>query len=419
MKAFYYRILTPEGIVQRGIVRLAVERDFSARLWLERRYGAEAVLTLRRLPDPLAEAWGLLKRLLRRGIRPEHAAGFLRDLAVMSGAGVPMLDALRSMGEERGEQPEVAEIANRLLDDLDGGASITETFARHPDIFPETVQNLVAIGDQSGQFDRMLLEAAQHMDRLAKIKRDVRTALIYPGIVFAAIIGVAIFWVYHVIPSMAQLFRQLHAKLPPLTQGLVAFADFLSAHLAMFLLAVVAAAVLARVAWARSPRLRVAAFRLGHRLPIARLLLRSSGMAYMTEHLAILMRAGLDIVRSLDVLERATRDQYYRSRIAAMRERVAGGDGISAAMRWVGGFPTMAVRMIAAGERSGSLDKQLSHLANEYRQRLDALVASLEEVVKPAVIVVAGGLFLLLVVALLLPIYDLVRQAVTAPMMGG
>ncbi len=420
MRFYYYRLLLPNRQVKSGFMRLAVERDFSARLWLERRFGA-VVLNLHILPGWFAALQGLLSALSNSGIRREHLSGFLRDMALMSGSGIAMLDALRSLEAEgeNGDQPGFSAIARLILEELNAGASVSVAFASHPDVFPETVCNLIKIGDATGSMDRMFREAAEHIERISGILRDTRTALIYPAFVFMTILGVAFFWVYYVVPNMAQLFKQMHAKLPPITLALVATADWLTKNGVLFLGALVIVSVLAWLTIRRSKRLRQALYRIGHRLPIIGLLLRSAGLANITEHLALLTRSGMDIVGSLNVLERATKDEYYRMRIHAMIAMVERGERISAAMGKVGGFPSMVVRMISVGEESGSLDSQLQHLAAEYRKRLDTLIESLGEIIKPAVVLVAGGIFMLLIVSLLLPIYDLIKQVATSPMAGG
>lgn len=420
MNTYFYHVLLPEGVSRRGLVRLAVDRDFSARLWLERHHDG-VVLALHRLPHWLANLQDILLRFFRPAVRREDLAGFLRDLALMTGAGVPVFEALHALESEGdlGDQPGLRSLARRLLDDLNAGSSVSDTFARHPDIFPETVRNLVAIGDKTGNMDRMLLESAKHIERIMQIRRDIRTALIYPSFVFATLIAVAMFWIYHVVPNMAQLFRQLNAKLPPLTTGLVAFADWVNHHAGMGLAILLICAIAFWLAWRHIPGMRELMHRLGHRLPTVRVLMRSAGLAHITEHLALLIRAGIDVVGSLDILARATSDTVYRKRIFALRDRVARGDRIGAAMRQTGGFPAMVTRMISVGEESGTLDAQLEHLANEYRMRLNTLVASLGEIIKPLVILLAGGMFLFLVVALLLPVYDLVRQTIEVSMHGG
>ncbi|MEG1455281.1 MAG: type II secretion system F family protein, partial [Comamonas sp.] len=168
-----------------------------------------------------------------------------------------------------------------------------------------------------------------------------------------------------------------------------------------------------------SRRFQLAVYGLLHRLPIARTLLVSSGMAHITEHLAILVSAGVDLVSSLHILARNTKNRYYRVRLEQVASGVSRGDRVSSSMRRVGGFPAMAVRMISVGEESGNLDLQLTHLAGDYRRRLEVLVKSLAEVLKPVIILLAGGLFLFLIVALLLPVYDLVRQSATQSMGAG
>jgi general secretion pathway protein F/type IV pilus assembly protein PilC len=411
--SYYYRVLLPHGAVQRGVMRLAVERELSARLRLEAQTDG-TVLTLWRLPAGLASLVSGVGRLFRQRLRPEDVVGFLRDLGLMMSAGVPALEALRTLIDEgeHGDQPAVAELARHIRDDLNGGVGLTEAINRHPDVFPETVRNLVSIGEQSGTMDRMLRESAQHVERMIHIRRDIRTALIYPVFVFATILGVAGFWIYYVVPNMARLFKQLQAKLPPVTVALVDFADLVTTHLPALVLAVVVLAVLAVAAFRRFERVQLATHTVLHRVPIVRNLLTSSGMAHITEHLAILVRAGLDLMASLHTLSRATKDRYYRVRLEQVAAAVGRGESVAQAMRRVGGFPAMAVRMVAVGEEAGSLDEQLHHLAEEYRKRLDVLVRSLAEIFKPVIILIAGGLFLFLIVALLLPIYDLVRQTV-------
>lgn len=419
MNTYFYRVLNADGEVKRGFVRLGVERDFSARLWLEKHHGG-VVLSMLRTPGWVASLQDMLARLFRQRVGRESLSGLLRDLALMTSGGLPMLDALRVLSLETADndQPEVSATAKMLLGGLDGGSSVSDAFARHPDIFPETVRNLVRIGEATGSLDKVLLEAAEHVERITRIGRDVRTAMIYPVVVFLSIFAVGLFWVYYVIPNMAILFKQLHAKLPPITAGLVTFSNWLTAHLFLGIFLLVCLILAAIIVPQRVPGVKSFLYRLGHKLPVVRTLLRSAGLAYVTEHLALLIRSGVDVVSSFGILERSVTDTFYRQRITAIRERVARGDRIGLAMQQVGGFPTMVVRMISVGEESGSLDTQLRHLATEYRMRLNTLIANLGEVLKPAMILLAGGMFMFLIVALLLPVYDLVRQSVLAPMGG-
>lgn len=412
LRTYYYRVLMPHGGVKAGFYRLAVERDFSVQLRLEQEFDA-TVISLWRLPRAMTATYETLRQLFQRDIPAEDLAGFLRDMGVMLRAGVPALDALRTVISEgqTSSSPGIAQVARQMHKDLDAGISISDAFARRPDVFPETVRNMMAIGDQSGNLDRMLLESAEHTERVLNIRRDIRTALIYPIFVFATIIAVAAFWITYVIPTLGDLFDQLNADMPAFTVSLIALSEWVVDRLLMVVLLLVVLTVGGIWLVRNHDPTRYAIHTIGHRLPLTRVLITSSGMAAMTEHLAILVRAGLDIVTSLDILTRTTNDLYYRRRLIQVRQAVTRGEGVASSMRATGGFPAMTVRMIAVGEESGSLDEQLSHLSAEYRKRLTVVIASLSEIIKPAIILVAGGLFFVLVLALLIPIYDLIRQA--------
>jgi type II secretory pathway component PulF len=416
MNTYAYQLLLPNGRTRMGLLRLMVERDMSARLWLERHFDA-VVLRLQRLPGWMAASLGAAGGVTGQALPPTELSGLLRDLSVMTRAGVPIVEGLKTMASETDvSQRRIAATARLLLSSLDSGASVSESFNRYPNIFPESVRNLMAIGEESGTIDQMLLEAAEHIERMTALGRNMRQALIYPAFVFATIGGAALFWIYFVIPNLAQLFSQMNVKLPAITVAVMKVSKWMegNAFPSFALLAILAVGAWLLLKHHKPTRRMLHS--LAHRLPIARVLITASGMAFITEHLSIMIAAGVDIMRSLSVLERALSDEYYRERIHKVRVAVDRGELLGAAMTQVGGFPPMALRMVAVGEETGTLDTQLKHLAQEYRLRLSQLIGTLSEIIKPVVILVAGAFFLLLVVALLLPIYDLVRQASMAPM---
>ena len=162
LNTYYYRVLLPHGAVRSGLLRLAVKRDLSARVRLEADTDGGTVLNLWRFPSWMGGIADVLLHLFRRQVRSEDLAGFLRDLGLMMRAGVPALEALSTLVEESNSvgNRAMAHVARNMLDDLNAGVGMTEAFNRHPGVFPETVRNLVSIGDQTGTLDRMLGEAA-------------------------------------------------------------------------------------------------------------------------------------------------------------------------------------------------------------------------------------------------------------------
>lgn len=414
---FFYEVMFPGGNTTKGVLITPYERVEAASTWIEKRTSGTLVY-LRRMPAAMAQVYRWGRAITHLSPSSKDVAGLMRDLAVMVNSGIPLLEAFRVIAEDDSSEADkaITQLSRFMLDDLGAGASVSETFARQSDVFPESVRSLVTIGEASGIMAQMLQEAADHMDRVLNLKADAKQAMIYPAFSFLAIFGAAAFWIIYVMPGMVDLFKQMNAKLPPITVAVLAGAEWMNQYWALVVGGMVTTLVGLVWFWKSSRTFRRLGYIAMHKLPISRVLVTSSGLAFLSEYLAILTRSGLDVVSSLHILERSTPDIYYEERLIAIRLFVERGDRVSSAMRLIGGFPNLMVRMIAVGEDAGSLDSQLSYLAAEYGKRLKRTVAIIGEIIKPLVVVIAGGVFLVLIIALLLPVYDLVRQAMARPM---
>lgn len=412
---FAYELLLSDGASHWGVSVLPVEQERSAREWLERRHDA-VVIHLYALPRSMSALLTGGGRLSRHHLRQDMLAALLRDIAVMTTAGIPVIDALEAVRKDTDEASAKAMrgVCTQLLEDLNAGANLSGAFAKQPHVFPDTVRSLAVIGDETGNMHTMLMEAAEHVDRLRKMKSAAKQAMIYPAFSFLAIFGAAGFWVVYVMPKLIDLFKQMNAKLPPFTIMVLQGTDWLTRNALSLLAVLVLLAVVLPLGWRMSLRLRRVGYALLHRAPISKTVLTSSGLAFIAEYLSILLHAGVDVITSMNIIEKSVSDLYYKERIAKMREHLAQGLGFSFAIREVGGFPSLMTRMITVGEESGTLDRQLGYLAQEYSRRLQLVVSTISEIVKPMIIVFAGAIFLVMIVAFLLPVYDLVKQT-----MGG
>ena len=414
---YFYELLLPTGATRFGIDTIAVEKVSSAIAWLERTYEDSVVVRIHKLPNIFSDLIRGIVKMFKGSIKVSEVAGLMRDLAIMSGSGIPVLNAIQSIVQD-GEADtgrQVVLVCKRLLEDLNAGNSLGEAFARQPDVFVETVRGLVMIGDESGMVSEMLLEAANHLERVHAMRADAKQALIYPGLSLLAVIGAGAFWIIFVLPNLLQMFKQMNAKLPTFTVKVLAGAEWLSDNGIYLLTSIILTVFGAFVIWRQSRAVRSATYRLMHKTPIIRTILVSSGVAFFAEYLGILLRAGIDVVKSFRILEDTQTDLYYVDKISEMRKIIESGDRIATAMRRVGGFPSLLVRMIAVGEDSGSIDRQLSHVALEYSARLRRIVDTLGEVIKPIFILIVGGVFMVLIVALLLPVYSLIGQSMAIP----
>ncbi|WEJ62500.1 type II secretion system F family protein [Thiomicrorhabdus lithotrophica] len=409
MRYFYFQRLLDTGQLATGIEKLAFVNETSARFYLEQRWGDAVIVKLVMLPSWLNWPYDFIIQLFRPQLKREEVADFFRNIAVMLRSGIPMFTAIEDMASDDSSVP-VQRVSKDILESLKSGASFSESVDRHSDIVPQTVVHLIRIGESSGNLDRTLMDAAEHLKRVDKILRDSKRAMIYPTFVFFTILAAAVFWISYVIPSISDLFRQMRVELPFITQVVLSISDNIGQNLFLSFVVLVLLFFIIYYAIKNNYRVRYQFHRLLMMLPVSKVLVNSSAMAFITEYLSLLISSGLSMVDSLEILERSTNNEVYRKSIKTMREGVIRGNTLSSEMRQLKIYPRFVVRMISVGEETGRIDEQLGYLAEEYRQRFDHIVASISEIIKPVVMLVAGGLFLLLIIALFLPIYQLVSQ---------
>ena len=409
MRIYYYRLLDTGGHTRHFLDALPADDAIAARLIVEhRRVGT--VLGITPLPDWAGEMASALAGLFRRRIPNAPLAEFLNNLGVMLGAGLAIDGAIEELRQELPPGP-LRALVDDLYDAVRAGAAVSDVFDRWRERLPIAVHALVHVGERSGNLDRALIDAAGHLKRLEIIRQDIRKAMIYPAFVFACVLAASWFWVESVLPNITRMFRQMNVALPPLTLAVMHYTevlrDFIARWYAELLLGIVAAIFLVR----RSHALRERLHRLAYHLPVTRTLVRTSALAFISEYLEMLLRAGIPLADALRILHEAVRNLHYKRAIAQMREGVLRGNRLSAELKAAGVFPGSFVRLVAVGEQSGNLSGQLAWLAEDCRRRLAMTIATLSEVLKPAVLTIAGGFFVFVIVVVLLPIYRLVARA--------
>ena len=408
MRCFYYRILLENGRTRRGVSKLAMEQVSSAQIYLEHHWMA-VVLSLRGFPTWFNTVFDAYRMLTRKSISRTDLAEFFRSFAVMLSSGIPILDAVEELSTDERSAP-ATRLAEDIMERLRAGSSLTESMEDHADVVPETVRNLIRIGETSGTLDITMTHAAEHLSRVVHIASDSKRALIYPAFVFFTVLAATTFWVYYVVPSISDLFRQMNVKLPWLTVKVISFSTFVHNHFLIFLLVSMGILVVSILLVKYNQHVRFAIHKLAYYAPVSRVLVRSSALAFITEYLSLLLASGVDIIHSLGVLHRSMANEIYRRKILQIRQSVLLGNGLYEGMRETGEFPGFMLRMVNVGEQTGTLDQQLSYLAGEYRRRFEHVVASLGEIIQPAVMLLVGGLFILMVASLFLPIYQLIGQ---------
>lgn len=407
MKYYRYKLIAPSGKLASGIVQLPYQDIMSAITHLER--DGSVTILVKHLGPLAAMFFKMATARLRRMVKRPLLAEILNNMAIMLRSGLTLVAALEEAADNA-EFPNVRDDITDMVTSIQGGVSFSEAAAKYPYIFPPTVLHLIRMGEETGQLDTMLAASAEHIKRIHSIISDTKQALMYPSIVFAVMGGGMIFWFYYVVPKIVGLFKEMDVVLPTLTVWLIALSHFMREY--MFSIAAGAVVLFFLIGTARRKIRRVKCFMDGVmlKLPIVKTVVTASSLAFITEYLAMLLNAGIDILQSFHIIVESVGNEIYRERIDRVRQGISLGDGISESFRKAGLFPSFVVRMIGVGEMSGSLTEQLDHLAEVYRKKLSILVSSLGKLLEPLVLVFAGLFFAIIIVALLLPVYDLISE---------
>ena len=225
-----------------------------------------------------------------------------------------------------------------------------------------------------------------------------------------AISGGMLFWFAYVVPKIVGLFKELDVALPRMTQVLIHLSELAQLYYLHFIIGAAAAVVIAALLRKRSRGFRRALDALLLKLPIAQSIVAASNLAFISEYFAMLINAGIDILQSVGILKEAVGNEVYRDKLAEVRASLEVGEGISESFKQAVIFPNFVVRMIGVGEASGTLSEQLVYIADQYRNKLSILVATIGKSIEPLILMVAGTIFAVVIIGLFLPIYDLVSR---------
>ncbi|OSM04317.1 putative type II secretion system protein [Magnetofaba australis IT-1] len=389
------------------MIELPFDSPLSAMTYLEQQ--GNTVIFATPLPPAMGALVGMVNRFLQQPVTQAEMAESLTNVSVMLKAGVPLITAIRdAIGEH--DNKTLARIGRELVLRVESGSSFTDACARYPQVFPDTIRFLIRLGEETGGLDRTVKDAADHAKKMDRIKKDTKSALTYPTFMFIAIFGAMFFWVYLVVPPMADLFKSFRVPLPAMTVIVIgaskAFAENIGTILAVGATAIFSLSMAIKL---HQPTRRGWHWLL-LRIPVFKLIVSSFNLAFITEYMSLMINAGVDIMRSLQILKEALPNEIYREKLDMVRERLVQGVSLRESFTEAKIFPTFVVRMIGVGEQSGTLSDQLEYVAEEYRLKLDDIVANIGKLVEPLAIMIGGGMFIVLAMALFSPLYYLIKS---------
>ena len=351
----------------------------------------------------------LLKRAyLETQIKRNDILEFTGNFAIMLKAGVPIITCLDDIISSTGNSA-FKLIVRDIQQRLESGSSVTAALEAQGKIFPDIVKTLVAVGEETGRLDESLREATDHLQRMQNLANAIKKALMYPIFAFIATLGALVFWMLFVIPSMTSTLKSMGVKLPALTLLLINSSKLFQDHWKLIPITLVVVPVLASLA-AKNASFRYLRDRTLIKIPVVEVIIFNKLLASFAEQFRMLNSAGIPMRRLFDLLVPAVGNEYFGVHIIKAREHVLNGNPISESLEQEKILPPLVISKLRIGETSGTLDKQLDFLAKYYTKKLDDATENLGKIIEPIVMSVIGGMFALIIMGLLLPIYDLVSK---------
>ncbi|MDX1517265.1 MAG: type II secretion system inner membrane protein GspF [Woeseiaceae bacterium] len=342
---------------------------------------------------------------LRRGISPAELALVTRQLASLSQSGLPLEEALLAVSQQN-DQPRTKSILLGVRAKVMEGHTLADGLAEFPQAFPDLYRATIAAGEQSGHLDVVLERLADYTESRHELRQRIRNAMIYPIALIVMALAIVAFMLASVVPRIVDVFSNTSAELPWLTRAMIATSDFLRDHWLLLLVMVAAAGY--GVWWLLQqdgPRRRYHRLLLG--MPITSRLTRGINTARFTRTFSILAGSGVPILEALRISAEVIENLPMRDAVNEAAIRVREGGSISKSLETGKLFPPMMIHLIASGEAGGRLEEMLTRAANGQEREVDGLIATLLGILQPLLIVIMGGVVLTIVLAILLPIFEI------------
>ena len=332
---------------------------------------------------------------------------FTRQFATMINAGLPLVQALDILSKQS-ENKTLKEVTRQVVYDVESGHTVADALGKHPKAFSELYVNMVAAGEAGGILDTILGRLAIFMEKNDALVRKVKGAMIYPGVIISvAVIAITVLLVF-VIPTFEQMFASVNLTLPLPTRVVIGMSRFLTSYWWAVLATLIGGVFMLKRYYA-TPSGKLAIDRMMLRLPVLGDVIRKSSVSRFTRTLGTLISSGVSILDGLEITAKTAGNRVIHDAIMASRSSIAGGDTIAAPLAKSEVFPPMVISMIAVGEQTGGLDEMLSKIADFYDEEVDAAVSALLSLLEPMMIVFLGVVVGGMVVAMYLPIFDMVN----------
>ena len=330
---------------------------------------------------------------------------FARQFSTMIDAGLPLLQCLEILYSQQ-ENPTFKKQLKHIKESVESGETFADALKKYPKTFNELFINMISAGEAGGILDVILQRLSAYAEKMAKLKKQVKGAMTYPGITLAvAVIVVGVILVF-VIPVFEKMFADMGSALPVPTQMVVTLSNFVVGHIGWMILGLIGAVFLFRQTY-KSKKGRIFLDDMFLRLPVIGILIRKVAVAKFTRTTATMISSGVSILEALDIVGKTAGNKIIEFAISDVKVGISEGRSMADPLLESGVFPSMVCSMIAVGESTGALDVMMTKIADFYDDEVDQAVKNLTDMIEPFMLVFLGVVVGGLVIAMYLPIFSM------------
>lgn len=341
----------------------------------------------------------------QKKIKLDDLVIFSRQLATMVDAGIPLVGALDILGDQV-ENPTFRKVIVNIKEKVETGSSLSEALAKHSKVFSSLFINMVKAGESSGMLDDILDRLAAYLEKTSALQRKVKSALIYPAVITVMAILITLVLLIKVIPVFKDIYSGFGAALPKPTQLLINVSNAI-VHYFLLIFLITGGVIFAIYSYTRTERGRTIFDAITLKLPVFGVLLRKVAVSKFTRTLSTLVRSGVPILSSLEIVAKTSGNKVIENAVKNVRASIKEGENIAEPLSKSKVFPPMVVRMVAVGEQTGELEKMLSKIADFYDEQVDAAVSGLTSMIEPLIIAFLGIVIGTIVICMFLPIFKI------------
>jgi type IV pilus assembly protein PilC len=347
------------------------------------------------------------------GVDAKELAIFTRQFSVMIDAGLPLVQCLEILASQQ-ENKTFQAVLTGTRAAVEGGSTLSASMRQYEKVFDALYVNLVEAGETGGILDTILQRLSAYIEKNVKLKRAVKSALVYPIAVLGVAGAVIILLLWKVVPIFATLFAGLGVNLPLPTRIVIGLSNFVGSIFGLLIFVAFVGGIFALKMWYGTPAGRFAIDRTLLKLPMIGILLRKIAVARFTRTLGTLISSGVPILEGLDITARTAGNAVIEKALLEVRKALEAGRNLADPLKDTNVFPGMVTQMIGVGEQTGAMDAMLQKIADFYEDEVDAAVKDLLSALEPAMIVFLGVVVGGIVISMYLPLFSLIGQLSSA-----